>query len=66
MVGEEREAEEGFRKGQLDLLTFLEADGSAAETYARALDAQAELAAKAAELLSLTADRDALAKLASF
>lgn len=60
------DADEGFRKGQVDLLTFLELDGSAAETVARAFDAQADLAAKASELLALTADRDALAKLASF
>lgn len=59
-------ADEGFRKGQVDLLTFLELDGSAAETYGRALDAQVDLAAKAAEVLALTADRDALTKLASF
>ena len=66
LEGQLKEADEGFRKGQVDLLTFLEADASAAETYGRALDAQAELAAKAAELFTLTADRDALAKLASF
>lgn len=60
------EADEGFRKGQVDLLTFLELDGSASETYSRALDAQAQLAAKAAELLAITADRDVLAKLGSF
>lgn len=60
------DADEGFRKGQLDLLTFLELDGSAAETFGRALDAQVELAAKAAELLAVTADKDALTKLASF
>lgn len=59
-------ADEGFSKGQVDLLTFLELDGSASETFARALDAQTSLAAKAAELFVLTADRDALAKLASF
>lgn len=61
-----KDADDGFRKGQVDLLTFLELDGSSSETYARALDAQAQLAAKAAELLALTADRDALAKLGSF
>ena len=61
-----KDADEGFKKGQVDLLTFLELDGSAAETYSRALDAQAQLAAKAGELLSLTADRDALAKLGTF
>jgi len=61
-----QDADEGFRKGQVDLLTFLELDGSAAETYGLALDAQVDLAAKAAELLALTADRDALTRLASF
>lgn len=59
-------ADEGFSKGQVDLLTLLELDGSAAETFARALDAQTDLAARAAELFVLTADRDALTKLASF
>lgn len=61
-----QDADEGFRKGQIDLLTFLELDGSASETFGRALDAQAGLAAAAAELLSATADKDALTKLASF
>lgn len=61
-----QDADEGFRKGQVDLLTFLELDDSASETFSRAYDAQVELASKAAELLALTADRDALAKLGSF
>ena len=61
-----QDADEGFRRGQVDLLTFLELDGSASETFGRALDAQVALAAKAAELLAATADRDALAKLGSF
>lgn len=61
-----QDADEGFRKGQVDLLTFLELDGSAAETFNRAQDAQAELASKAAELLAVTADRDALTKFESF
>lgn len=61
-----QEADDGFRKGQVDLLTFLELDGSAAETFSRVLDAQAELAAKAAELLAATADPDALARIGSF
>lgn len=59
-------ADDGFSKGQVDLLTFLELDASAAETFGRALDAQTDLAAKAAELFVLASDRDALAKLASF
>ena len=61
-----QDADEGFRKGQVDLLTFLELDASAAETFNLAQDAQVELASKAAELLSVTADRDALAKFGSF
>lgn len=61
-----KEADEGFRKGQVDLLTFLEADASASETYSRALDAQVQLAARAAELLATAADPDALTKLGSF
>lgn len=61
-----QDADEGFRKGQLDLLTFLELDASASETFGRAYDAQVELASKAAELLAVTADKDALTKLASF
>jgi outer membrane protein TolC len=66
LEGQLKGADEGFRKGQVDLLTFLELDGSVAETYGLALDAQADLATKAVEVLSLTADRDALTKLASF
>lgn len=61
-----KEAEEGFRKGQVDLLTFLELDSSAAETYDRALDAQAELAAALAGLLTATQDKDAAASLGSY
>lgn len=61
-----QDADVGFRKGQVDLLTFLELDGSASETFGRAYDAQVELASKAAELLTLTADKDALTKLGSF
>jgi hypothetical protein len=48
------EAEDAFRKGRLELLTFLELDAEAAETSYRALDAQAELAARLAELASLS------------
>lgn len=60
------EAEAGFRKGQLDLLTFLELDSSAAETYGRVLDAQLDLAAKAAEVLTAAGEQDALTRLGSF
>lgn len=61
-----KEAEEGFRKGQLDLLTFLELDDSAAETYGRVLEAQINLATKAAEVLTAAGEQDALARLGSF
>lgn len=61
-----QDADEGFRKGQLDLLTFLELDDSASETFGRAFDAQLALAAKAAELLAVTADKDALTAMGSF
>lgn len=61
-----QETDAGFRKGQVDLLTFLEADASAAETYAHALDAQVALAAKAAELLTLTSDSEALTQFGAF
>lgn len=61
-----KEAEEGFRKGQVDLLTFLELDSSAAETYDRTLDAQTELAAALAGLLTATQDKDAAASLGSY
>lgn len=55
-----KDAEEGFRKGQLDLLTFLEIESSAAETFDRALDAQRDLAAKAAALISAAGEQDVL------
>lgn len=61
-----KEAEEGFRKGQLDLLTFLELDNSAAEAYGRVLDAQADLAGKLAEIFTATQERDAVTLLGSF
>lgn len=61
-----KEAEEGFRKGQLDLLTFLELDNSAAETYDRVLDAQTDLAAKLSELFTATQERDAVTLLGSY
>lgn len=64
--GQLTEAEEGFRKGQLDLLTFLELDASASETFGLVLDAQRDLAAKAAELLAVAGEQDALAQFGSF
>ena len=61
-----KEAEDGFRKGQLDLLTFLELDSSAAETYSRVLDAQVELTTKLAEIFASTQERDAVTLLGSY
>ncbi len=61
-----QEAEAGFRKGQLDLLTFLELDGSVSDTFNRVLDAQADFAARVADLLAATGESDVLEKLGSF
>jgi outer membrane protein TolC len=61
-----QEAEQGFRKGQLDLLTFLELDSSASETFNSVINAQRDFAAKIAELLALTGEPDPLAQLKSF
>ena len=60
------EAEEGFRKGQVDLLTFLELDSSASETIGQVFDAQLDLVAKAAELLAATGEVDAPAEIGLF
>jgi outer membrane protein TolC len=61
-----QEAEQGFRKGQLDLLTFLELDSSASETFSNVLSAQRDFAAKVAEILVLTGEPDPLVQLKSF
>ena len=61
-----QEAEAGFRKGQLDLLTFLELDGSVSDTFNRVLDAQADFAARVADLLTAAGESDVLEKLGSF
>ncbi len=53
-----QEADAGFRKGQVDLLTFLELDGSAIEAFNRAFDAQLTLASKLAALWRLSGERD--------
>ena len=53
-----KEAETAFRKGQLDLLSFLELDNQTAETYYQMLDAQASLAEKLADLFSLAGQTD--------
>lgn len=60
------EVAEGFRKGQVDLLTLLELDSSASETFSRVLDAQLDLAVKIAELMAVAGEQDALAQFGSF
>lgn len=60
------DAEAGFRKGQVDLLTFLELDSAASETINRVLDAQLALLERAAELLELRGEQVVLAQLGSF
>ncbi|MBI4242445.1 MAG: TolC family protein [Candidatus Rokubacteria bacterium] len=62
LMAQLKEADEGFRKGQLDLLTFLELDDAVSETYERILQAQLGLAAAAAELLAATGETDPLAR----
>ena len=61
-----QEAEEGFRKGQIDILTFLELDSTASEIFERVLDAQRDFAAKIAELMAVVGEQNPLAQLGSF
>lgn len=61
-----REAEEGFRKGQVDLLTFLELDASAAEAFDKVLESQLALISKIADIFRLNGGRDILTQLESF
>ena len=60
-----QDADAGFRKGQVDLLTFLELDNSASETFGRVLDAQRDLAVKAVELMAAAGEKDLLTRLGS-
>lgn len=66
MEAQIQEAEAGFRKGQLDLLTFLELDGSISDTFNRVLDAQTDFAARVADILAATGETEVLEKLVSF
>lgn len=61
-----QETEEEFRKGRVDLLTFLELENEVAETFHRVLDAQFSLAANIVELLALSGERYPLSQLALF
>ncbi|TPW21119.1 MAG: hypothetical protein FD126_1002, partial [Elusimicrobia bacterium] len=64
--GQLKEAEEGFRRGQVDLLTFLELDAASSETLGAALDSQTAFVERLAEVFELTQEPDAAAKLAGF
>jgi hypothetical protein len=61
-----REAEQGFRRGQVDLLTFLELDDSVSETFGRVQNAQRALADAWTAIMAAVGERDALALLASY
>ncbi len=66
LQNQEREAEDAFRKGQLDLLLFLEIDEQIAETYYRALDAQLALVDKLTNLFFMTGEKDLVVQLGKF
>lgn len=51
-----RAADQGFRRGQVDLLTYIEAENQHSDGIAVVFDAQAELAHELAELSLLSAD----------
>lgn len=61
-----RETENGFRKGQVDLLTFLELDSTVSETFTQVLESQSIFMAKLAELFRLSGERDIVGRLESF
>lgn len=60
-----RDSEEGFRKGQVDLLTFLELDDSSAEMVRHILDSQLNFWIKATDLFRFIGEQDVLARLES-
>lgn len=60
------EAEDAFRKGQLELLLFLEIDEQTAETYYRALDAQLMLVDELANLFFMAGENDLHTQLGKF
>ncbi len=49
-----RETDEGFKRGQIDLLTYLEADNQHFESLSAILDAQLDVAKSISDLQSLT------------
>jgi outer membrane protein TolC len=61
-----KEAEAAFRRGQLDLLFFLELDSQTAETYYRMLNAQSAFADKLTDLFALMGESDLSIQLEKF
>ncbi len=61
-----QETEAGFRKGQVDLLTFLELDGSAADLFAQVVDAQLALVSALNEIWRLSGEQNVLDQLGSY
>ncbi|CAN5610231.1 TolC family protein [soil metagenome] len=55
-----RDADQGFRRGQVDLLTYIEAENQHSDSLAVIFDAQAEFAHELANLSFMTADPDLL------
>lgn len=55
-----RETEDEFRKGRVDLLTFLELDSEIAQTSASVLEAQVNLVTTIVELLAVTGEQEPL------
>ncbi len=66
MEAQLKETEREFRKGRVDLLTFLELESETAEAFNRFLDAQAGLAARIVDLLALSGEQNPLAGLHAF
>ena len=58
--------EKEFRKGRIDLLTFLETEAEFSESYERALEAQTLYAAKIADLFTLSGEDYLPQRLAEF
>src|SRR3989344_4386095 len=61
-----REAEEGFRRGQVDLLTFLEFDSSAAEAFSSTVVFQGNLVSQIADIWRLSGEENLPAQITSF
>lgn len=61
-----REAEREFRKGRVNLITFLELDSEVGETYERTLEAQLTLLDKYLSLSFLAGERGFISRLSEF